>query len=93
MGLHPWLVLKADDGNNLHWSGLALRLLPFEPGGDEQASEKRAILALGELLGQFFAYRRAQGLAKIFTEYARWLLQQGWYSGPLEPSEATDASP
>jgi hypothetical protein len=75
IGLHPWLVLKAGDGNNLHWSGLTLRMLPVEPASDGKASEERAILALGELLGQFFEHRRQQGLTKIFTDYARWRLR------------------
>jgi hypothetical protein len=91
MGLHPWLVLRADDGNSLHWSGLALRLLPSEPDDDGQSQEKLTVMALGRLLGEFFAYRQSQGLTKIFSDYAGWLLRQSWYTGPLRQAEASDA--
>jgi hypothetical protein len=91
MGLHPWLVLRADDGNSLSWSRLALRLIPSEPGDDGQPSEECTIMALGQLLGEFFAYRQSHGLTKIFSDYAGWLLQQSWYTGPLRQAEASDA--
>ncbi|HVK13322.1 MAG TPA: hypothetical protein VM597_31500 [Gemmataceae bacterium] len=81
MGLQPWLVLRAGDGNNLHWSGLALRLL--RPDAVQPADGEDVIRDLGGLIGQFLEYRRANGLAKVFRDYARWLTRRSWYTGPL----------
>jgi hypothetical protein len=82
-GLHPWLVSRWGDGNNLNWTGLARRQLPT--GSDEAglADEELAIHGLGLLLGEFFEFRRANGLTKLFHDYAQWLLAQEWYTGPL----------
>jgi hypothetical protein len=86
MGLQPWLVVRANGGNNLHWTGLAQRQLPALPGDGELTAEERSIRALGRLLGEFFEYRRANGLTKVFRDYARWLLRRSWYTGPLRES-------
>jgi hypothetical protein len=97
MGLQQWLVVRSKGGNNLHWSGLALRELAGDTANAELRDEERSIRALGRLLAEFFAYRQANGLTKIFHEYARWLLRQSWYTGPLrrrtaEESETGDAA-
>lgn len=81
VGLHQWLVVQHGDGNNLHWSELARRQLSAVDA--ELHDEERAIRSLGRLLAEFFAYRRANGITKVFHEYARWLLKQSWYTGPL----------
>ena len=70
--------------NNLHWSGLACR----EIAGDRNAAFTRSddpelFVALTRLLQEFLAYREANGLSKVFWEYAEWVRQQDWYSGPL----------
>jgi hypothetical protein len=83
MGLREWLVVRAGDGNNLPWSGLARRQLPQDHADAELPDEERAIRALGRLLAEFFEYRRANGITKVYHEYARWLLRQSWYTGPL----------
>ncbi len=83
MGLHQWLVVRLNDGNNVHWPGLARQLLP---GGMESA-EEQAIRELGVLLSEFFEYRKTQGITKIFHDYARWLLRRSWYTGPLRRSQ------
>ena len=79
IGLHPWLVVRANDGNNWTWTGLARSLLP----GGLECPEEQAIRELGSLLAEFFEYRRSQGITKVFQEYARWLLRRPWYTGPL----------
>lgn len=79
VGLREWLVVRFNEGNNVHWSGLARWLLP----GGRESSDDQAIRELGGLLSEFFAYRRTQGLTKIFHEYARWLQRRSWYDGPL----------
>jgi hypothetical protein len=76
VGLHQWLVLRAGSGNNLHWRGLIeaeLGVNKANPG----------IGKLGELLLEFIAYRRDNGLTKIYQRYALWLLEKDWYEGPL----------
>jgi hypothetical protein len=83
MGLHPWLVVRAGDGNNLHWPRLARRLLTADPGDADLSEEEREIRALGRLLAEFFEYRRANGITKVFHDYAKWLLRRSWYTGPL----------
>lgn len=79
IGLQQWLVLRVNNGNSVHWSGLARSILP----GGAKSSEEQAIGELGHLLSEFFDYRRSQGITKVFHEYARWLLRRSWYTGPL----------
>jgi hypothetical protein len=83
VGLQQWLVVRANTGNNLHWSGLARQQLASDPADAELPDEERAIRALGRLLAEFLEYRRANGVTKVFHEYARWLLRRSWYTGPL----------
>ena len=91
MGLQQWLVVRVNDGNNLHWSGLAQHALSPAPDHTARTEEERSIRALGHLLGEFFEYRRANGLTKVFNDYARWLLRRSWYTGPLRRGKAADA--
>lgn len=93
MGLQQWLVVRANTGNNRHWSGLARQELVADPGDAELPDEDRSIRALGRLLAEFFEYRRASGITKVFHEYARWLLRRSWYTGPLRRASAPDAEP
>ncbi len=79
IGLHQWLVIRFNNGNNLYWSGLARLLLP----GGAGSSDEQAIRELGQLLSEFFEYRRTKGVTKIFHDYAHWLLRRSWYTGPL----------
>ena len=82
-GLKEWLVLRANSGNNLHWSGLAEKLLGVRA---EELSPKQhadAILRMGLLLEEFFKYREQNGVAVIYQDYGRWLLKRKWYDGPL----------
>jgi hypothetical protein len=91
LGFQQWLVVRANDGNNLHWSALARRLLPDDPAGAESSDEERAVRALGRLLGEFLEYRRANGITKVFHEYTRWLLRRSWYTGPLRQGSGRSA--
>ncbi len=91
VGLHPWLVVRLGDGNNLHWSGLVRRQLPADPDDAGLSDDERDIRALGRLLGEFFAYRQTNGLTKVFRDYARWLVRRSWYTGPLRSDHGTGA--
>ena len=82
-GLHPWLVSRWGDGNNPNGTGLAGRQLPTGSDDAGLADEELAVHGLGLLLGEFFEFRRANGLTKPFHDYAQWLLAQEWYTGPL----------
>lgn len=91
VGLQQWLVVRANTGNSLHWSGLAQDLAADHPADAELKDEERAIRALGRLLAAFFDYRRENGVTKVFHEYARWLLRRSWYTGPIRRGSAPDA--
>ncbi|MDB5311142.1 MAG: hypothetical protein JWO38_5344 [Gemmataceae bacterium] len=92
IGFQPWLVVRAKDGNNLHWQGLARRLLPTVADDVALPVEERAIRALGRLIAEYLEYRRTNGLTKVFNDYSRWLLRRSWYTGPLrrKPEEGSD---
>ena len=83
MGLHQWLVVRANEGNNLAWPGLAHRMLPVDVIAADLTEDEREIRALGRLLAAFFEFRRTNGITKVFHDYARWLLRRSWYTGPL----------
>jgi hypothetical protein len=80
-GLHQWLVLKINEGNNVHWVG-NLQWLVRQKVGDS-VSQETSISAAGDILGEFFIYRRENGLTKIFNDYAKWLLRRKSCQGPL----------
>jgi hypothetical protein len=84
LGLREWLVLRAGGWNNLNWTGLACREITGDH--DERLAcgdDPQLIAALAGLLQEFLDYRRANGLSKVFWEYAEWVRRQDWYSGPL----------
>lgn len=83
IGLQQWLVVRANTGDNLHWTGLVRLKLAASQDDVESRDEERYIRDLGRLLAEFFDYRRANGISKVFHEYARWLLRRSWYKGPL----------
>jgi len=83
LGFQPWLVMRRNGGKNLRWPGLIKLALPEEAVGGGELAEERRIEALGRLLGEFLAYRRANGLTKLFRDYSTWLLRRSWYTGPL----------
>jgi hypothetical protein len=88
IGLHQWLVVKANCANNFHWVGIVELLIQKEAQEEGQVEEERRIRDLGVLLNEFFSYRRIKGLNKIFSDYGRWLLRRSWYEGPLRRSKA-----
>jgi len=90
IGLQQWLVVRLNTGNNLHWAGVARQQLPHDPADAQLSEEERAVRSLGRLLAEFFEYRRANGVTKVFHEYARWLLRWSWYTGPLRRASAPD---
>jgi hypothetical protein len=82
LGFREWLVLKLDDGNNLHWIGLADRLISGDEHSEGGGQEQR-ILALGRLIGDYLRERDKDGITKVYYDYGRWLLRRRWYNGPL----------
>jgi hypothetical protein len=76
-GLREWLVVRGAIGENQGWGGIDT---PPSPLTDTPA-------AVGELLGDFFRYRREVGVTKIHMDYARWLLRKRSYEGPLRVSK------
>ena len=38
---------------------------------------------LNALFKEFFDNRHANGVTKIFDDYAKWLRRRSWYDGPL----------
>lgn len=76
-GLREWLVVRGAIGDNQAWGGVAI---PSSPLADTPA-------AVGELLCEFFRYRREVGVTKIHMDYARWLLRKRSYEGPLRTSK------
>ena len=84
IGLQPWLVLKAGEGNNLAWPWLAHQLISRDAAHADRSEDEQDIRSLGRLLAEFFEYRRANGLTKVFHEYAKWVRRRSWYTGPLK---------
>jgi hypothetical protein len=88
-GLHPWLVLRCNEGNNLVWQALASKQLALWSVDTNLPEEDLRIRALGRMLAEFFEYRRDNGTTKIFYDYAKWLLRRSWYDGPLRQKPAS----
>src|SRR5262245_54352218 len=55
LGLQPWLVMRANGGNNLDWPALVERQLKVNSGGDGESADDQRIESLGRLIGEFFA--------------------------------------
>lgn len=90
LGFREWLVLKLDDGNNLHWIGLAEWLIPAA-GPTDAGAEERRILALGGLIADYLRERDTGGITKVYFDYGRWLLRQRWYDGPLREKRSGES--
>lgn len=87
LGLHQWLIFRGHIGNNQHWTAIASAVEGVS-GESSRGREEERIRALGALIEEFFAYRRKNGITKVFHEYAKWLLRKGWYRGPLRDAKA-----
>lgn len=88
MAFHPWLVLRRGGGNNVAWDSLVLdEAIGPMPGRDiaelSPEQNRRCTEKLGELLAKFFEDRRRRLVTGILHDYAKWLLRQRWYDGPL----------
>ena len=78
IGFKEWLVVKADSGNNMHWSGL-VSWLTNEAGIQE---EKQKIAFLGELLTEFYQFGEStphDPLLVCYLRYYEWLKSKPWY--------------
>jgi hypothetical protein len=89
-GLHPWMVLRSNGGNNVAWSMLVLvEALGTLPGPDCAAlsdeENARCIAKLADILATFFEERQRRSVTAIQHDYAKWLLRRKWYRGPLRP--------
>jgi hypothetical protein len=74
-------------GNNLAWTGLAKLEIVARFQQAQEPSPEQMIQGLGQLLAEFFEYRHANGITKIFHEYAKWLLRKSWVHGTAAPIE------
>ena len=83
LGFREWLVIKFEDGDNLHWYKLAEWAIGFTPENRATMDHKAALLRLESLMKEFFEYRRTYGVVVIYDDYRRWLLRHKWYNGPL----------
>ncbi len=90
LGLREWLVVRARGWNNFHWTGLVCREIAGTANvSSGQQNDPELLIALGHILQEYLAYRAANGLSKVFWDYAEWLRGQDWYSGPLAPPAAS----
>jgi hypothetical protein len=77
-GFREWLIVRADDGNNLAWPGLVSLLLKDKL---TSADNDRRIKYLFDLLDEFIAVRNENdGLRRIYIKYESWLRRQAWYT-------------
>jgi len=88
IGFHPWMVLRQGSGSNVAWEGLVLvEAIGTMPGRDiselSPEENRKCIQKLGDLLAAFFEERRKRLVTGILHDYAKWLLRQKWYEGPL----------
>jgi len=82
VGFREWLVVRADGGNNLAWSGLVRHILDDDP----ELNATQQVAGLFELLDAFMAVRcERDGLRRIYAAYEAWLRMQSWYT-PDSPS-------
>ncbi len=86
IGITQWLIVRAGEGNTLAWNGLVQLEIAERFKQVQEPSPEQMIQALGQILAEFFEYRRTNGITKIFHEYAKWLLRKSWYTGPLRES-------
>jgi hypothetical protein len=86
-GFREWLIVRLGGGNNLTWDGLVEMAIRPEADSNESPTEDQEasrLKAMAELFDEFFRSRDEEdGIAKFHYEYARWLLSQEWYTGPL----------
>ena len=86
LGFREWLIVQQNGGNNLTWPALLrLSLLPEEETVAVLSAEQELLCldGMASLIGEFSQYRLKSGIVTILHDYARWLLSQRWYEGPL----------
>jgi len=86
VGFREWLVLRLNDGHNLSWPELLLKIHQSEGSGTPSTSvEETRVSFLFSTLEEFVAERgRPAGTRSIFVRYDDWLRGQDWY-GPDSP--------
>ena len=84
-GFREWLIVKLNDGNNLTWSSLVLRLI--FPESDipsvqlNHTNQEQAVRSLFQILDEFCTLKETpDGLRQIFLQYQDWLQHQDWYN-------------
>ena len=83
-GFREWLIVKVDDGDNLHWTALILELAfpkARSPRKELEACEDHlpVIEIMFQLLDSFCQERQESGLRLIYLTYEKWLRKQSWY--------------
>ena len=81
-----FLVLRADGGNNLTWSGLVRNIALGGGRAPRNADEERAIVAcLFDLLDEYLAeVRGPRDHRRLAHEYVLWLQSRDYYNADLE---------
>jgi hypothetical protein len=80
-GFREWLIVRADRGDNLHWSGLVMLLcIPDADWAGPFTAEQEAscLQGMAGLFDEFFGFRQEHGITKIHHDHAQWLLGKRW---------------
>jgi hypothetical protein len=86
-GFREWLVVQYQGADNIYWTRLAEMVLGITDQQLAAEDQKEILMQLSDLMEEFFAYRKANGVVVIFDDYRRWLLKNKWYDGPLRKTK------
>lgn len=85
-GFREWLIVRLDDGNNLSWPSLVLKISDAESveSNKEQSLEvepdDQMFDHLFQLLDEFLEQRNErEGMVRIYSRYIEWLNSQSWF--------------
>lgn len=93
LGFREWIVLRVGGWDSLLWYGLACMVIAGDRTAASKLGDEPALMeALVKLVQEFIEYRKANGLNKVFWDFAEWLRRQEWYSGPLPKMPEDPAS-
>lgn len=76
-GFREWLVIQGDGWDNMYWTGLVrVRLRKRDDLKHDMEQNHEMIRSLGNLLAEFFQYRRSVGITKLHSDYEQWRSKQ-----------------
>ena len=82
VGFREWLVVRYQGADNIGWTRLSEMVLEITDEQLAAENQEQILLQLSGLMEEFFAYRKAHGVAVIFDDYRLWLVKKGWYDRP-----------